>query len=127
MPAPFKYHTTAYKGVDTSFKARVQSPPGTLILQATTASISYTVVEQLGPQAGTSTGAGSPTVASSVFDALQLTSDWIQDNTGYNFAVTIPASAFPDAGDYVVVFLITPTGGGSAYPIIFFHHADSIS
>jgi hypothetical protein len=127
VPSPLKYRTTGYVAVDTAFKAHVQSPPGNDITQGATSSISYTVKEMIGAQQGVQTGTGSPSVVSSVFNVLQLTSDWTQDNTGYNFSVTIPASAFPDPGDYVVTFLITPTGGGSAYPIIFFHHADSIS
>lgn len=127
MPAPLKFRTTGYKGVDTYFKCRVQNPPGTDIVQSATASIAYTVKESVGPQATVQTGSGSPSVVSSVFNTLQLSTDWTQDNTGYNFSVLVPGSAFPDAGDYVVTFLITPTGGGTAYPVIFFHHADSIS
>ena len=122
-----KYRTSGPTGVDTKFAAHVQSPPGTDIVQSAISGIAYTVREMVGPQQNVQTGSGSPSPSSSIFNTLQLTSDWTQDNTGYNFAVTIPGADFPDAGDYVVVFLLTPAGGGTAFPVEFFHHCYSLS
>ena len=130
MSQPVKFRTTGWKGVDTFFKNRAQSPPGTDILQSTISAIAYTVKESIGPQQGVLTGSGSLVVSATVFNTLQTPStdpSWTQDNTGYNFSANLPASCFPDVGDYVVTFLLTPTGGGSAFPIVFFHHANSIS
>ena len=130
MPAPFKYRTTGFVGIDTAFKNRVQIPPGTDIVQSAISAVSYSVTEMVGAQQNTSTGSGTPSVASSVFNALQTPSidpSWTQDNTGYNFSVTIPGASFPDVGDYVVKFLLTPAGGGTPVPVIFFHHCNSVT
>ena len=130
MPAPFKFRTNGYKLTDTSFKARVQSPPGTDIQQSTISAIAYTVTEMVGPQQGTVTGSGTLSVPSVVFNSLQTPStdpSWTADNTGYNFSANIPGADFPDAGDYVVEFLFTPSGGGSTFPVIFYHHCNSRS
>jgi len=130
MPNPQKFNTVNWKGVDTTFAAHVQSPPGTNILQSTISSITYTVTEMIGPSQNTSTGSGTLVVADTVFNALVtplVDASWTQDNLGYNFKATIPGASFPDAGDYVVKFLFTPTGGGTAFPVLFYHHANSVS
>lgn len=130
MPNPQKFNTVGWQGVDTTFAAHVQSPPGTDILKATIASIAYSVKEMIGPQQNTSTGSGPLVVNDVVFDTLQtptLNPSWTQDNIGYNFKATIAGATFPDAGDYVVKFLFTPTGGGTAFPVLFYHHANSVS
>jgi hypothetical protein len=127
---PTKFRTTGWILVDTAFKCRVQSPPGTDITQSSISAISYTVKEMVGANQGTQTGTGTPAVGSSVFNTPQtpmIDPSWVVDNYGYNFSVTIPGAAFPDVGDYVVTFLLTPSGGGSTFPIVFFHHCNSVS
>jgi hypothetical protein len=58
-------------------------------------------------------------VATSVFNALQTDSSWNIDAIGYNFAHTIPATAFPGLGDYVAVYSFTPAGTNfSIFPLI---------
>lgn len=128
MPAT-KYKSTGWKGVDTIFKNRVQSPPGTDAVQSAISIITYTVVESVGPQQGVQTGSGSLAVGSSIYNSLQPPSidpSWTEDNTGYNFAGALPGSCFPDAGEYSVVFMLTPSTGGTPFPVYFTHHANSI-
>lgn len=126
MPPPIKFKSEGYKLTDVAFVSRVQIPAGTYILQASIASITYTVTEELGTQAGTVTGSGNCPINTSVFDTLQAPPaqdpGWSQDNLGYNFKFTVHGSNFPDPGDYRVVFLLTPVGGGSAVPVQFLHH-----
>lgn len=130
MPRPKKYRTTGVATIDSTFAARVQSPPGTDIAQSSISAITYTVEESVGLQAGTQTGSGILVIGSVVFNILQTSAidpSWAQDNTGYNFRATLPGANFPDAGEYVVLFLITPTGGGSAFPIECLHHCNSMT
>lgn len=61
------------------------------------------------------------TVASSVYDELQTSGDdsrWVSDTTGYNFAYTVPAAAFPNGDrDYLVEINFDPAFGDD-FPLI---------
>lgn len=119
-----KYRTENAKGVDSQFNARVEIPPGHLITgPADVSLITYTVTEQLGAQAGTQTGTGNCPINACVFPVLQLGSGWTEDNTGFNFQFTVPGASFPDPGEYIVLFLFTPSGGGTPIPLEYSHHA----
>lgn len=88
--------------------ARILGHAGVNITQASLTSIACKVYDGT-----TEVAAPAVVVADSVFDALQ-TSDprWTKDATGYNFAFTVPASAFP-SGDkvYLVKFTFDPVTG----------------
>ncbi|QNN23513.1 hypothetical protein HED60_14930 [Planctomycetales bacterium ZRK34] len=91
--------------------ARVLGNAGTAITQASLNSIECSVFNQ----ADTSTAVTEPsiTIADVVFDTLQ-TSDprWTEDDTGYNFLIAVPATAFPAGGaTYHVEFKFTPASG----------------
>lgn len=130
MANPQKFSTVGWKGVDTTFAAHVQSPPGTDIIQSVISGITYTVTEMRGPQQNVVTGSGTLVVANTVFNTLQTpitNPSWTQDNNGYNFLGAIPGAQIPDAGDYVVLFLFALTAGGTPVPLEFYHHANSLS
>lgn len=87
---------------------RVRLANGDLITQAGVSSITYQVIRQ---PAGTTSGSGSVTIAASVFDTLQTDDRWDNDDIGFNFAHTIPASAFDTLGPVRVRYTFnTPSG-----------------
>lgn len=97
---------------------------GALLLPANVNAIAYTVAQSAGPQQGTTTGSGnlSP-VADYLFGSLSVVG-WTADSLGWNFKATLPATAFPNPGDYVVDFLLT-LADGSVFPVKAYHHASS--
>jgi len=90
--------------------ARVLGNNGTAITQASISSIRLTSFQMPG---GEQAYTAPLTVSTVVFNTLQ-TSDprWTDDTTGYNFAATVPAAAFP-VGDvsYRVEAVLTPVSG----------------
>lgn len=50
-------------------------------------------------------------VANTVFDVYQTDARWTQDTIGYNFAASIPNTAFPEDDEYWVAFVFDPTSG----------------
>ena len=118
---------TIFEGPDATglFLARVDYWTGSLITQATTASIKYTIYD-LGVNAGDPPAAvtGHDEVALEkgdvVFDTLQTDGRWtVDDEEGYNFAFQPSPSAqppFPATGTvekkrYDVRVWFTPTSG----------------
>ena len=79
--------------------ARVLGQNGAPITQATITSIAWTLTDLT---AGAALASGTFTVASAVFDSLQLDPRWAADGVGYNFLGTLAASNFalasPSAG-----------------------------
>ena len=117
---------TVFEGPDATglFLARVDYWTGSLITEATTASIKYTIYD-LGENAGDDPTAvtGHEDIALTkgdvVFDALQTDGRWTKDAPGYNFAFQPSPSAnppFPATGTvaknkYDVRVWFTPTSG----------------
>jgi hypothetical protein len=96
--------------------ARVQDTLGNNLLQSTTTSIVVNVFDLI---AETQTYTGSQTIASVVFNTLQVDGRWSQDNTGYNVAIPLAGSCFPAGGTtYRAEVNITPTNG-DAFIIIY--------
>jgi len=85
--------------------ARITGNAATNIVQADITSISYTTHDL---ETGEKTvSAGTLTVATVVFDALQTDARWTKDTTGYNFRYDIPGSELPDGDrsyDFEIVF-----------------------
>lgn len=86
---------------------------GANITQEGINAITYTVIRH-----NKSTGAATTIVdgvsidkTTTVFDMLQTAPRWKLDNTGYNFAFTVPAASFPGPDIYFVEFLFTPATG----------------
>lgn len=97
--------------------ARVFLPTGIAI---DTASLSAIKVKAK-YRSGSATLDATLTVSAVVFNALQDGSAhvrWTKDDTGYNFAYEIPASAFTTTGAIRVEFLFTPTSG-QAFSLLF--------
>jgi hypothetical protein len=94
--------------------SRVLGNAGTAITQASLTAITYGVYDV---STGTATvTAGTALVISSVvFNTYQVTAvdpRWTLDSTGYNFATSIPASAFPSGNaTYQVEILFDPASG----------------
>ena len=105
--------TTIFEDSALYLMARVKGNDGEDITQATIASISLRVLDM--SNENTSVHSSSPVVADTVHDTLQTTAldpRWTKDVRGYNFGVTVPASAFP-TGDhtYRVEVHFTPVSG----------------
>jgi len=103
------------KGATLKLFAKAYVSSGALATQAAVSAIAATV-----KKAGeTASYSGSLSKATVIFDNLQ-TSDpaWTDDvvdartDRGYNFAWTVPASAFPAAGWYTIEVALTDSGGG---------------
>lgn len=129
MGKPSTFPTDGWKSTNTTFRAYVQDDAtGINILPSAVSTISYTVTEALGPSQGTVTAnAVVLTPVATYLAATLSTTGWFVDQIGYNFQATLPASCFPDAGEYVVDFLFTLGADGSTFPVKCFHHARSRS
>lgn len=108
MPRPKVFELQGFEQADLPIRARVTDADGTALLRAGISSIAYIVKNA----AGTTTASGSLTVNSVISDTL---SSWIEDATGYNFAATIPAAAFPDTGHHRVQIKFTLANGSITY------------
>ncbi len=127
MGKPITFQSNGWATTNTTFRAYIENDQtGTFIAPAAVTAIAYTVKQALGPSQGTTTGSGSLSpVSTYLLSSLSLVG-WRVDSTGYNFQATLPASCFPDAGDYVVDFLFT-IADGSTFPVKTLHHAYSRS
>lgn len=119
MPTARVFPFTAFRNSGWTALARVQGPDGANLTQTTTTGVSVTVKQQ----DGTQTYTASLTVADVIFDTLQGTPSnpdarWREDETGFNFACEIPATAFPAAGHYRIEFVFNPAAGED-FPLIF--------
>lgn len=91
--------------------SREKLASGSYITQAALTSIAYAVYD-LDAVDQPSVATGSCVVADTVFNTLQTDDRWTEDNTGYNFAFTVPPTAFPSPDrQYLVEFTFTPTSG----------------
>jgi hypothetical protein len=94
--------------------ARVLGNAGTAITQASLTAITYGVYD-VATGTATVTAGTALTISSVVFNTYQVTAvdpRWTLDTTGYNFATSIPASAFPTGGaTYQVEILFDPASG----------------
>ncbi len=111
---------TAWEDAGLRIMARLRGNTGSLIVQADFTAIAASVWPFRAPTSPT-LDASALTVASVVFDTLQTTSDdarWTKDSTGYNFAYTIPASAFPDPGVHRVEVIFNPASGDD-WPLVY--------
>lgn len=77
--------------------------------QAQVSSITYKVWNTTDPV--TPVASGSVTVASSVFDTLQLDGRWPLDEEGYNFRHTLAATVLTESGTYRVEYKVTLASG----------------
>jgi hypothetical protein len=126
MPKPITFNTGGWVGTNTTFRAYVKDDAtGSFILAAAVSSIAYTVKQAAGPSQGTTTGSGGLTPVSTYLLAALSTVGWTVDAIGYNFKAALPASCFPDAGDYVIDFVFTLAADGSTFPVKCYHHARS--
>ncbi len=113
-------HATVFRNATAVFMTRVENSSGQEIVQASVASIRYTVyeLEQATPDL-LSAVVGHDNVALNlsdvVFDTLQTDEAWTVDAVGYNFRHELDVTqneAFPKAGAiYQVRYELTPVTG----------------
>jgi hypothetical protein len=60
-----------------------------------------------------------------VFNTPLTGSLWTEGAPGFNFKHRVPATAFPEPGEYRVEYLFTLTGNVT-YPVVFIHTAKSL-
>jgi hypothetical protein len=128
MIVPRDFNLKTYEQTALSFLGRAYKlVPGTgkvAIVQADIASIARTVMRfstvsgAFGIVTKTQNAVNVP-VAGAVFNTMQTDSAWSTDTIGYNFADTIPATAFPGMGQFSAVYTFTPSGSNfSIFPLI---------
>jgi len=115
MPKAQVYNLTAIKDCGWTALARIRLPSGTLATQAAISSISYSVKDEDGSAIATDVAL---TVSDVIFDVAQGTAAnpderWSGDSSGFNFAVELPATAFPSATHTRVEFTFTPASGAA--------------
>jgi len=110
VTAPRIWYASVWEDGDCVIYARLMiDDAGTLraVLQSDLATITYTVWD------GDTLSAPAPlTIASVIFNTLQMGTVWTQDSTGYNFRVPLAAALFPAPDKtYAFEFKFTLTGG----------------
>ena len=120
MPDASDVHGTVFKDGSATLLARVVGADGSAVTQADVASAKYTVylLDDADPDAGTAVDGHTDvavSVASLIYNSLQVDDLWDVDQAGYNFKHVLDVSAktaFATAGrNYRVVFELTPTSG----------------
>lgn len=125
MAKPLTWQTDGWQSTRVTVRACLyDDSTGVPIVPSAVSSIAYTVKESVGPSAGTTTGSGSLSPVSSYLNSSLSVVGWTYDSTGWNFSASLPASCFPDAGDYVVDFVFTLTDG-TTFPVKLYHHVRS--
>lgn len=129
MGKPNTFPTDGWKLTNTTIRAYVEDDlTGTIIVPGTVSAISYLVTQSVGPRQATVTGSGDLTPVASYLSATLSSTGWTVDTTGYNFQATLPATCFPDAGDYVIDFIGTLALDGTTFVLAkCFHHCKSRS
>lgn len=94
--------------------ARVTKDTGANVVQADVSAVAVKVFDtETEAQVGATL---TPAVSSCFYDTLQIDSRWPIDTTGYNFALSVNGSYFPDGGKvYQVEVRVTPTSGDPFY------------
>jgi len=115
------------EGKDIWTLARVTGMDRAALLQAGVSSISLNVFDLNSETTETAVYTESGIVViSTIFDTLQLTDDWDEDDIGYNFKHRSPASNFTQEGGHTYAFeyeLVTVSFG--TLPIV--HEVEIIS
>lgn len=95
---------------------RVATVTGNITI-ANTSSITWAAYPEAG---GAAVASGSLTVATSVYDTLQLEDGWTEDAIGFNTRHDVGDTVLTDAGRYVIQYRVTPVTGSSffAAPIV---------
>jgi hypothetical protein len=100
--------------------ARILGLDGAYIQQSDISSISYTVYDL--DNSSAVVVSGTFTVAATIYNTLQTGQIWTEDEMGYNFKATLPATCFPEGGRrYRVVFsFVTVSWGTISIPFQMF-------
>jgi hypothetical protein len=117
MGQPSVYQTNGYAKTNTTIRARVTDDAKAPLQQSALSSIAYTVTESQGPQQGAVTGSGSLSPVSTYLQNTLSTTGWFVDQTGFNFQATLPASCFPDPGQYMIDIIGTLSADGTTFVI----------
>lgn len=109
MPTNEPHYAKIWQAAGALLMARVFGWSGATLTQSDVTSIRCRVTDTTD---GTETYDATLTVNAVFYNSLQTPAVWTADTTGYNFAHTVPAVAFPE-GDrlYRVEYLVTPAAG----------------
>lgn len=93
---------------------------GSNITQAGVSSITWKIWDSFTRTGADVVASGTLTVANAVFNTLQTDGKWtdnpVNDDTGYNFAHAIPATAITTSGEYRLEHEFTMSDGGVFVP-----------
>lgn len=124
MGAPSVFQTNGYSRTNTTIRAYVlDDQTGANMQQSVVSGIAYTVTSSLGNQQGNVTGSGSLSPVSTYLSNTLSTTGWTQDTRGYNFQATLPASCFPEAGQFAILLTFTLAADGTTFVVKLDHHA----
>lgn len=96
MPQAAAVRATVWQGTACVLLGRLVNLAGQYVTQASISGISYKVVDLKQVPAAV-VNAGIFTISSVIFDVLQTDGRWTVDSTGYNVAMLMPGSNFPNA------------------------------
>lgn len=95
--------------------ARVRNSGGDYIQQSDLSSINCAVYDAI---SGNELATPSVDISSSVYDTLQTDARWEEDDVGYNFAHTLPASALSSGSTrYRIEYKFQPSSGEQYYVV----------
>ena len=124
MGQPNVFPTNGYAKTNTTIRAYVKDDQtGSNIQQSVVSAIAYTVTQSLGPQQGTVTGTGTFSPVATYLSNTLSTTGWLVDQIGFNFQATLPASCFPDPGQYTIDLIFTLAADSTTFLVQCNHHA----
>lgn len=122
---PTTWQTEGWVATRVTVRARLYDDSTGLVLDpSNVAAIAYTVTGSTGPKQGIVTSSGGLSPVANYLNSTLSVTGWTYDSLGWNFKAPLPATAFPDPGDYVVDFVLT-LADGSGFPVKTYHHARS--
>ena len=122
---PTTWQTEGWVATRVTVRARLYDDSTGLALDpSNVTAIAYTVTGATGPQQGIVTSSGGLSPVATCLNSTLSVVGWTYDSLGWNFKAPLPATAFPDPGDYVVDFVLT-LADGSGFPVKAYHHARS--
>ena len=110
MPQQSALKSVIFERTGPALMARLVGNDGEYVTRSNISAVKYTCRNRA--DVATELLGGSLVVNDVIFNTL-VTNDarWTVDTTGYNFLLLLTGAAFPEAGDYIVEVMFTPTSG----------------